>query len=294
MRPPHTDDVIPRIPFGRTGHHSRRTIFGAAALSRATQEQADEALDLLVAHDIDHLDVAASYGDAELRLAPWLRRYDRDHFFVATKTGKRTYAEARDEIRRSLERLGVEYVDLVQLHNLVAEDEWEMAYAPDGALRACVEARDAGLVRFIGVTGHGITAPRQHRRSLERFDFDSVLFPYNVTQMRGEYARDAEELIAVCEQRGVAMQTIKAITLGPWRGERPKTPTTWYEPLTEQEDIDLAVRWVLARPNVFLNTVGDLAILPKVLDAASRGGPKPSDDEMAALIARREMTPFFV
>lgn len=286
--------MIPRIPFGRTGHHSRRTIFGAAALSRATQEQADETLDLLVVHDIDHIDVAASYGDAELRIAPWLRRYDRDHFFLATKTGKRTYAEARDEIRRSLERLGVEYVDLIQLHNLVPDDEWEIAFSKDGALRAATEARDAGLARFIGVTGHGVTAPRQHRRSLERFPFDSVLFPYNVTQMRGDYARDAEALIALCEERGVAMQTIKAITLGPWRGERPATPTTWYEPLTDQNDIDLAVRWVLSRPGLFLNTVGDLGILPKVLDAASRGGPRPSDAEMAALVERREMTPFFV
>jgi hypothetical protein len=139
-----------------------------------------------------------------------------------------------------------------------------------------------------------VTAPRQHERSLERYPFDSVLFPYNFTQMRGEYARDAEALIRLCESRGVAMQTIKAITLGPRRQERPATPTTWYEPLTEQGDIDVAVRWVLARPGLFLNTVGDLGLLPKVLSAASRGGLRPSDDEMSALVARREMTPFFV
>jgi aryl-alcohol dehydrogenase-like predicted oxidoreductase len=286
--------VIERAPFGRTEHQSRRTIFGAAALSRVTQEEADRALELLLRYDIDHIDVAASYGDAELRIAPWLERLGRDRFFVATKTGKRTYAEARDEIRLSLRRIGTDHVDLIQLHNLVAEDEWETAFSRDGALRAAVEARDAGLVRFIGVTGHGVAAPRQHRRSLERFPFDSVLFPYNVTQMRGQYATDAESLIALCEERGVAMQTIKAITLGPWRTARPATPTTWYEPLTEQRDIDLAVRWVLARPGLFLNTVGDLGILPKVLDAADRGGPKPTDEEMAALVERRDMTPFFV
>src|SRR6185503_5026859 len=205
-----------------------------------------------------------------------------------------TYAEARDEIRLSLQRLGTDHVDLIQLHNLVAEDDWETAFSKDGALRAATEARDAGLVRFIGVTGHGITVARQHLRSLERFPFDSVLFPYNFTQMRGRYAEDAEALIALCESRGVAIQTIKGITLGPWHGDRPPTPTTWYEPLTEQEDIDLAVRWVLARPGVFLNTVGDLGLLPKVLDAASRGGPKPTDAQMAELVARREMTPFFV
>jgi aryl-alcohol dehydrogenase-like predicted oxidoreductase len=285
--------VIERAPFGRTGHDSRRTIFGAAALSRVTQDEADRALELLIEYDIDHIDVAASYGDAELRIAPWLARLGRDKFFVATKTGKRTYAEARDEIRLSLKRLGTDHVDLIQLHNLVAEDEWEIAFSRDGALRAAIEARDAGLARFIGVTGHGIAVARQHRRSLERFPFDSVLFPYNFTQMRGQYAADAEALIALCESRGVAMQAIKAITLGPWRTERPKTPTTWYEPLTEQRDIDLAVRWVLARPRLFLNTVGDLGLLPKVLDAAARGGPKPSDDEMAALVERRDMVPFF-
>ena len=286
--------MIERAPFGRTGHQSRRTIFGAAALSRVTQAEADRALELLFQHDIDHLDTAASYGDAELRIAPWLARHGRDRFFVATKTGKRTYAEARDEIRRSLERLGTDHVDLLQLHNLVAEDEWEIAFSKDGALRAATEARDAGLVRFIGVTGHGVTVARQHRRSLERFPFDSVLFPYNFPQLRPPYAADAEALIALCQSRGVAMQTIKAITLGAWPGERPATPTTWYEPLAEQEDIDLAVRWVLARPGLFLNTVGDLGILPKVLDAASRGGPQPSDAQMQDLVERREMTPFFV
>ena len=286
--------MIPRAPFGSTGHQSRRTLFGAAALSRVTQPEADRAFELLLEHDIDHIDVAASYGDAELRVAPWLARLGRDRFFVATKTGKRTYAEARDEIRRSLVRLGTDRLDLIQLHNLVAEDEWEIAFSKDGALRAATEARDAGLVRFIGVTGHGMTVARQHRRSLERFPFDSVLLPYNFTQMRGRYAEDAEALIALCESRGVAIQTIKAITLGPWQGERPATPTTWYEPLTEQEDIDLAVCWVLSRPGLFLNTVGDLGLLPKVLDAASRGGAKPSDARMAELVAHREMTPFFV
>ena len=287
--------MIERLPFGRTGHSSARTIFGAAALARVSQERADEALELLLRHRVDHLDVAASYGDAELRLAPWLARLGRDRFFVATKTGRRTYGEARDEIRRSLERLGTDHVDLIQLHNLVAEDEWETAFSRDGALRAATEARDAGLARFIGVTGHGVAAPRQHIRSLERFPFDSVLFPYNFTQTRDErYAADVEELIALCARRGVAMQTIKAITLGPWRGERPSSPATWYEPLTEQADIDLAVRWVLGRPGLFLNTVGDLDLLPKVLDAASRGGSRPPHEDMEALVDRRAMTPFFV
>ena len=285
--------MIPRAPFGRTGHVSPRALFGAAALSRVAQADADRALEVLMEYGVDHIDTAASYGDSELRVGPWLSRYGRQRFFVATKTGKRTYAEARDEIRRSLERLGTDHVDLIQLHNLVDPLEWEQAFAPDGALRAAVEARDAGLTRFIGVTGHGILAPRQHHRSLERFPFDSVLFPYNATQVTGEYARDVEALIDLCEARGVAMQTIKAITLGPWKMERPARPTTWYEPLTEQGDIDVAVSWVLGRPGLFLNTVGDLGLLPKVLDAATRVGVRPSDAEVAALVERRGMTPLF-
>jgi aryl-alcohol dehydrogenase-like predicted oxidoreductase len=245
-------------------------------------------------YDLNHLDTAASYGDSELHIAPWLKREGRDRFFLATKTGKRTYVDARDQIRESLRRLQVDYVDLIQLHNLVDQQEWDVAMGKDGALRAAVEARDAGLARFIGVTGHGLQVARRHRESLERFPFDSVLFPYNATQLRGEeYARDAAALIALCEKRGVAMQTIKAITLGPWQGERPPRPTTWYEPLTDQGDIDLCVRFVLARPWAFLNTASDLDLLAKILDAADRGGTAPTDGEMDDLIRRRDMAPLF-
>ena len=286
--------MIPSAPFGSTGHESRRTIFGAAALGSVTEAQADRALELVLRYDLNHLDTAASYGDSELHIAPWLKREGRDRFFLATKTGKRTYAEARDQIRESLRRLGVDHVDLIQLHNLVDQKEWDVAMGKDGALRAAVEARAAGLTRFIGVTGHGLEVAKRHRESLERFPFDSVLFPYNATQLGGEeYARDAEALIALCEKRGVAIQTIKAITLGPWPGERPAAPTTWYQPLTEQRDIDLAVRFVLARPGVFLNTASDIDLLTKILDAADRGGPAPSAKEMDDLIRRRDMAPLF-
>ncbi len=287
--------MIARAPFGRTGHDSTRTLFGAAALSRVTQERADTVLALLERYGVNHVDTAASYGDAELRVAPWLRGGGRDRFFLATKTGERGYAGARDQIRRSLERLGVDHVDLIQLHNLVDAAEWEAALAPDGALRAAIEARDAGLVRFIGVTGHGLAAPAQHRRALERFPFDSVLFPYNYVQLRDPaYAADVAALMALCRERGVAMQAIKSITLRPWQGDRPTSPTTWYEPLSDQADIDLAVRWVLGEPDVFLNTVGDVDLLPKVLDAAARGGVRPSDAQMDQLVRRNDMAPLFV
>ena len=285
--------VIERARFGRTGHESSRTIFGAAALSRATEADADRALELIERHGLNHIDTAASYGDSELRIAPWLRGNGRDRFFLATKTGERTYRGARDQIRASLTRLGVDHVDLIQLHNLVEPVEWEIALGPDGALRAAIEARDAGLARFIGVTGHGITVAARHRQSLERFDFDTVLFPYNATQLRDSaYAADAERLLATCAERDVAVQTIKSITLGPW-SERPTDALTWYEPLTEQGDIDLAVRYVLSRDRLFLNTASDIGLLAKILDAASRGGPRPSDREMDALLERRGMTALF-
>jgi len=284
--------VIEKASFGSTGHESTRTIFGAAALGSLTQAEADPTLELLLEHDVNHIDTAASYGDAELRLAPWLAQH-RDRFFLATKTGKRDRAGAREEIRRSLDRLGVDQVDLIQLHNLVDVIEWETALREGGALEALVEARDEGLVRFIGVTGHGLTVALMHQRSLERFPFDTVLLPYSYVQMRdARYASDFEALSAVCVERGVAMQTIKAITLAPWDG-REQTTATWYEPLQEQDDIDLAAHWVLGRPGVFLNTVGDVLLLPKVLDAASRYASRPSDETMDELAARRNLVPLF-
>ncbi len=284
--------MIEKVPFGSTGHESTRTIFGAAALGSLTQTEADPTLDALLEHDINHIDTAASYGDAELRLAPWLAQHP-DHFFLATKTGQRDRAGAREEIRRSLDRLGVDHVDLLQLHNLVDVIEWETALREGGALEAAVEARDEGLVRYIGVTGHGLTVARMHFRSLERFPFDSVLLPYSYVQMRDDrYASEFETLAAICAERGVAMQTIKAITLAPWEG-RKQTAATWYEPLREQDDIDVAVHWVLGRPGVFLNTVGDVTLLPKVLDAAGRYESRPPDETMDELAARRNLVPLF-
>jgi aryl-alcohol dehydrogenase-like predicted oxidoreductase len=271
------------LAFGSTGHESTRTIFGAAALGSVSQREADRVLELLLEHGVNHIDTAASYGDSEVRLAPWLREH-RDRFFLATKTGRRDKRSAREEIHRSLERLGVDHVDLLQLHNLVDVIEWEFALREDGALEAAVEAREEGLVRFIGVTGHGLTVARMHLRSLDRFPFDSVLAPYSWSQLQDPvYAADFEALARACAERGVALQTIKAIALARWDG-REQTAGTWYEPLREQADIDRAVHWVLANPQVFLNTVGDTTLLPKVLDAAERfAGARPSDDELVAL-----------
>jgi aryl-alcohol dehydrogenase-like predicted oxidoreductase len=284
--------VIARAPFGRTGHESTRIIFGAAALASVSLREAEQTLETLLEYGLNHIDTAASYGDSELRIAPWLARH-KDRFFLATKTGKRDYAGAREEIRRSLDRLGVECVDLLQLHNLVDAVDWELALREGGALEAAIEARDEGLTRFIGVTGHGLSVAKMHRRSLERFAFDSVLLPYSYVQMRDErYAADFEALLAVCTERGIAVQTIKSISLAPWEG-REQTASTWYEPLHEQADIDLAVHWVLGRPGIFLNTVADVNLLPKVLEAASRFDSRPPDEAMEELTSRRRLVPLF-
>jgi aryl-alcohol dehydrogenase-like predicted oxidoreductase len=285
--------MIPRARFGATGHDSSRVIFGAAALARVSKGEADRALDVLLEHGVNHLDVAASYGDAELRIAGWLRRHP-DTFFLATKTDERGYRAARDQIHRSLDRLGVDRVDSIQLHNLVDVIEWETALGSGGALEAAIEAREEGLVGFIGVTGHGLSVPEMHRRSLERFAFDSVLCPYNWVQMQDErYADRFEALAAVCAERNVALQTIKSLARRRWDG-RAATAATWYEPLREQADIDLAVHWVLGRPDAFLLTTGDVEILPLLLDAAERFDRRPSDSEMADLAARQEASPLFV
>jgi len=285
--------AIPLEDFGRTKHRSSRVIFGAAALGSVTQAVADRTLDVLQRHGINHIDVAASYGDAELRIKPWLRAA-RASYFLATKTGERKAKDAREELHRSLDRLGVDHVDLWQLHNLADPIEWDAALSPGGAIEAAVEAREQGLVRWIGVTGHGAQIAANHRRSVARFDFDSVLLPYNyVTMQSPYYAENFEALIATCAERGTAVQTIKSIALRPWQG-RERTRTTWYEPLEEQSDIDLAVWWVLGRPGVFLNTVGDVNLLPKVLDAAERFVKRPDDGAMTALIERTDTEPLFV
>lgn len=285
--------MIPVQPFGRTGHASTRIIFGAAAIGNVSQEDADQTIELIRAHGINHIDTAASYGDAELRLGPWMESH-RGDFFLATKTGERTRAEAYNEIQRSLERLRTDHVDLIQLHNLVDEDEWRTAFSRGGALEAVVEAKEEGLVRHVGVTGHGVTVAAQHLRSLQEYPFDSVLLPYNFPMSRNAgYIADFEALVAVCAERGLAVQTIKAITRAPWGDQQP-TANTWYEPLTDQGAIDTAVSWVLGRDGVFLNTVGDIHILPKVIDAAERFALRPSDEEMRALEDAFGLEPLFV
>jgi aryl-alcohol dehydrogenase-like predicted oxidoreductase len=284
--------MIERRPFGRTGHASTVTLFGAAALARASQAEADRALELLLRYGVNHIDTAARYGDAELRIGPWMARHRRD-FFLATKTGMRRAPEAREDLHRSLDRLRVDHVDLIQLHSLWHPDDWDQAMGPGGALEALVEARAQGLARFIGVTGHGWTIAAMHQRSLARFDFDAVLLPYNFVMAQDERYRDAfAAVLAICRERNVAIQIIKSIARGPWAAA-DRTRTTWYQPLEDQADIERAVHWIMGLPGVFLNTAGDLALLPRVLDAATRFERRPTDDEMAAMLGAVRMTSLF-
>ena len=286
--------TIGTAEFGSTGHASSRLIFGAAALAAVPQGAADRAADHLLEHGVNHIDVAAGYGEAELRLAPLLRR-EPGRFFLATKTGERDAAGAREQLHRSLDRLGVDHVDLWQLHNLADPIDWDVALSPGGVIEAAVAARDEGLVRFIGVTGHGAQVAATHRRSLDRFAFDSVLLPYNFVTMRNAYyAANFDALQETCRQRGIAVQTIKSVARRPWSG-REHTRATWYEPYEDQADLDLSVWWALGRDGTHVIAPGDVDLLPKVLDAASRyPGTPPPDEDLRALSERAVADPLFV
>jgi aryl-alcohol dehydrogenase-like predicted oxidoreductase len=285
--------MIAKHPFGSTGHDSTRIIFGAAALAAMKQDKADAILDLLLEYGINHIDTAAAYGDSELRIGHWMREH-RKNFFLATKTGDRTFEGARTSLKRSLERLKVDQIDLIQLHNLVEEAEWQTAFGPRGALEALLEARAQGLVRFIGITGHGSQVAAMHRRSLERFAFDSVLFPYNFTMLAiDQYRTDVEALIKLCAQRGIATQTIKSVARRRWQNDNERK-FSWYEPLRQHDALRRAVHFVLSRPGLFLNTSSDTTILRDILEAASETLATPTREAMEADVADYAMEPLFV
>ncbi|MEM9893560.1 MAG: aldo/keto reductase [Actinomycetota bacterium] len=284
--------MLPTHPFGATGHASTRVIFGAAALGAMSPERAAATLDIVRRRGINHIDTAASYGESELRLRPWLADH-RGEVFLATKTGERAGPEARAQLELSLERLGVDQVDLIQLHNLVEEDDWATAFGTGGAVEALIGARDEGLCRFIGVTGHGLRIPAMHRRSLEAFPFDSVLFPYNHTLLANDaYRADVEALTALCTERDVAMQTIKYLARGRW-GDQPERRFSWYEPLTDPGAIARAVQHVLADSSYFLNTSSDARLLETAIDAAEVDLHRPTAEAMDADVAAHGITPLF-
>lgn len=285
--------MLPVSAFGATGHESTRVIFGAAALGGMSQERADSTMAAVDDWGINHIDTAASYGASEDRLKPWLATR-RDSVFLATKTGERRGAKARAQLELSLTRLGVDHVDMIQLHNLVEPTEWEVAFAPGGAVEALAAARDEGLVSHIGVTGHGVPIAGMHLRSLERFDFASVLLPVNFIMMDNPaYRADVEQLLAVCADRNVAVQTIKSIARGAW-ADGNTNRFSWYDPLTEAAPIARAVRYVLSNSQMFLNTTSDARLVPMVIDAASGDLTAPTGDEMRADVDAEGITPLFV
>lgn len=287
--------MVPKSRFGRTNHYSSRIIFGAAGLGDVSQGFADRILNSLFASGINHIDTAASYGDAEVRIAPFIKEH-RAEFFLATKLEARSYDEAKRSIEQSLERLGVEKVDLLQLHNLVDESQWRQAHSDGGALKAVVEARSMGLTNFIGVTGHGAIAPRMHIRSLREFDYDSVLFPYNFMMLNyDKYADDVDELLGYCNERDVAVQTIKGVARRNWQddGASASGRYSWYEPLTDDGAIRRAVGFVLARPNLFLNSSSDYSILEKIVSAAQESLEEPDVDALEQDVQNLHMQRLF-
>lgn len=285
--------MLPASVFGRTGHLSSRVIFGGAALGEMSQRRAFDTLEIARAAGVNHYDTAHSYGHAEDVMKPWLAEH-RSSIFLATKTGERTGDAARAGLEDSLRRMGVDRVELIQLHNLVENDEWETAFRPGGAVEALAAARDEGLVDWIGVTGHGVRIPSMHLRSLSEFDFDSVLFPFNHTMLANTaYRGDVEELLALCADRNVAVQTIKSIAKGRWSADYAGPRFSWYEPLTDHGAIGRAVRNVLSREQLFLNSTSDANLLPVVLEAAAGDLTAPSVDELDADVADFGMTPLF-
>ena len=285
--------MIVRSQFGCSGHTSTRIIFGSWALRKATQAEADLILHMLLEYGVNHIDTAPMYGNAEKCIGSWMEAH-RGDFFLATKSRKRTYKGAWEDLQRSLTRLRVDYIDLWQLHGLTNLAGWEKAMGPEGALKAFIEARDKGLVHFLGVTGHGNKVPAMHKRSLERFDFDTVMLPYNYLLMKNpRYAADFNELVGLCRKRNVAVQTMKSIARWPCRGRSKSYNTYFYEPLETQDAIDKSVHWSIGFVDNFLATVGDMQLLPKVLNAANRFEKRPSDIEMRAMVDKFAIQPIF-
>ncbi len=278
--------------FGRTGHESTVAIFGAAAFGGLKQEKADAVMEMVISHGINHIDVAPSYGDAELRLGPWMPR-ERNRFFLGCKTTERTRTGAAAELRRSLERLQTDRFDLHQLHGVTTMDELDKVTGSGGALEALIEARDEGLTKFIGITGHGVDAPEVFLEALRRFDFDTVLFPINFVQFTNpKYRKNAEELLRQCRAKDVGTMIIKSITKSPW-GERKPTHHTWYEPFSDPETIQECVNFVLSHDVTGICTTSDINLLRIVLDACEKFTPCNEGDRDALVEKVAGIEPLF-
>jgi predicted aldo/keto reductase-like oxidoreductase len=278
--------------FGRTGHRSSVAIFGAVAIGRISQTEADAAMEQVIAAGVNHIDVAPTYGEAEVRLGPWMAR-ERERFFLGCKTTQRDKAGAASELRRSLERLRCDSFDLYQIHAVTNLEELDLATRPGGVLEAILEAQDEGLTRFIGITGHGLQAPSVFLEALRRYDFDSVLFPINfVLYANPEYRRDAEKLLQVCRERDVGIMIIKAVARGPW-GEKEKAYATWYQPFDDPDKIQTAVDFTLSQDVTGLCTAGDIHILPMMLEACENYSVLDQAEQEAVIATSSSYQPLF-
>jgi aryl-alcohol dehydrogenase-like predicted oxidoreductase len=267
-------------------------VFGAAALWEVGQAEAEAALDLALRRGVNHIDVAPSYGQAETRLAPWLAR-NRASVFLGCKTMERSRNGAWDELQRSLKTLGVRTLDLYQAHAVREMEELDQILAPGGAIEAFLEARERGLVRHLGITGHGHRAPVVHAAALERFDFETVMTPLNFVQWADEEFRAAaQRLLALAAEKDVGVMVIKAFTRAPW-GDRPHTHNTWYEPFVEPGDLERCLRWALSQRVTALTTPGDLRLLPAVLDAAAQFEPLSQDESDRLVATAGDFAPLF-
>jgi predicted aldo/keto reductase-like oxidoreductase len=272
--------------FGRTEHQSTVAVFGTAVFYEISQSRADEVMEYILSTEINHIDIAPGYGQAEERMAPWLVK-ERERFFLGCKTEKRTRNLAAKELRRSLEILQVDRFDLFQLHAVTSMEELDQVTAKGGALEAIIEAKDEGLLQYIGITGHGLNVPKVFLEALTRFDFDTVLFPLNFILYSNQvYRESANALLTECKQRDVGSMIIKPIARGPW-GEREKTHTTWYRPFTDSEWIQKSINFALSQPITAICTAADVTLLPLVVDACKKYSPLNSNEQQD-LIARAD------
>ncbi len=271
--------------LGRTGHMSTVIIMGTAAFWSIDQQGANEALDLILASGINHIDVAPQYGNAEEVTGPWLEAH-RDRFFLGCKTLERRRDAAMIELNRSLKRLHTDVFDLYQMHAVCTLEDLDAALGRGGVIETMTAARDQGKVRYLGITSHGMLAPVVQLAALERFDFDTVMLPINARLFaNADYRRDAERLLALCQQRDVGVMAIKSVAKGPWAG-REKTYNPWYEPYDVQQDIADSVRFVLSQPVTGLPSAADVRLLPALIQAAENFTPMSADEQQALIAAR--------
>ena len=277
--------------LGRTGHLSTVVTFGGLGVGRdITPAQVDRTVELALSHGINHLDIAPGYGRAMENLAPWMGR-TRDSLFVGAKTSKRTKADAWDDIRSCMGRLGVDSFDLFQLHGVCTMDELDAVTAPGGALEALTEMRGQGYARWLGITGHGPDVPRVHLEALRRFDFDTIMFPVNASMYRdADYRRGAERLLAEANSRDVGVQAIKMVARGGW-GDGPRQTRTWYDPHRDQNEIDRSLHWLLSQPIHTAPSTGEWPLLPMVFDAAERFRPLSQEEQETIVREQRPPLP---